>query len=300
MYPMIDPALADAGLGDAEDDDFDAIESPDSQLPDHRYLDRELSWLAFNQRVLELAEDPAAAAELERVPTTSRSSPANLDEFFMVRVAGLKRRIATGLAVHGQRRALSPRQVLEDDQRARRTSSWTCVTHAAWISSRCEPALAESEGMDARATGTSSGTTSRSALSQVLPGKQIFPVLTAARGRPGAPVPVHLGALAQPRGPSSVNPQTGQGSTSRASRSRRMLPRYIAVDARGRPSSQAAAVEMGPTSFVPLEERHLPAPRPPVPRHGGARAPHVPGHAQRGRRGRGGREPRTSSRRWRS
>ncbi len=65
MYPMMDPALADAGLGDAEDDDFDAVEAPDSLLPDHRYLDRELSWLAFNQRVLELAEDPSLP-ELER------------------------------------------------------------------------------------------------------------------------------------------------------------------------------------------------------------------------------------------
>src|SRR6187455_1422995 len=97
MYPMIDPALADAGLGDAEDDDFDAIESYDAQLPDHRYLDRELSWLAFNQRVLELAEDPSLP-ELERANFLAIFA-SNLDEFFMVRVAGLKRRIATGLAV---------------------------------------------------------------------------------------------------------------------------------------------------------------------------------------------------------
>ncbi len=94
---MIDTEVLDSGLGDA-DDDFDAaVEVYDSQLPDHRYLDRELSWLAFNQRVLELAEDPTVPA-LERANFLAIFA-SNLDEFFMVRVAGLKRRIMTGLAV---------------------------------------------------------------------------------------------------------------------------------------------------------------------------------------------------------
>lgn len=98
MNPMIDSEALDAALEDADDDDFDeATSEPDSLLPDGRYTDRELSWLAFNQRVLELAEDP-------RLPTLERANflaifASNLDEFFMVRVAGLKRRIITGLAV---------------------------------------------------------------------------------------------------------------------------------------------------------------------------------------------------------
>ena len=80
-------------------------------LPADRFLDRELSWLAFNQRVLELAEDHDLPC-LERAKFLAIFA-GNLDEFFMVRVAGLKRRIATGIAVRAAS-GLSPREVLEN------------------------------------------------------------------------------------------------------------------------------------------------------------------------------------------
>jgi polyphosphate kinase len=79
-------------------------------LPPDRFLDRELSWLRFNTRVLELAEDPGLPL-LERVRFLAIFA-SNLDEFFMVRVAGLKRRIAAGVAVPTAS-GLMPREVLE-------------------------------------------------------------------------------------------------------------------------------------------------------------------------------------------
>ena len=84
---------------DAENDD----------LPEDRFLDRELSWLAFNSRVLDLAKDSPRVPLLERANFTAIFS-SNLDEFFMVRVAGLKRRIDAGVAVPSVN-GMRPREV---------------------------------------------------------------------------------------------------------------------------------------------------------------------------------------------
>src|SRR6201982_649524 len=80
-------------------------------LPADRYLEREESWLRFNQRVLELAEDPAVPL-LERVRFMAIFA-SNLDEFFMVRVAGLVRRMVAGFPVEGTGLPL-PGPVLEN------------------------------------------------------------------------------------------------------------------------------------------------------------------------------------------
>ncbi|MDQ3432970.1 MAG: RNA degradosome polyphosphate kinase, partial [Actinomycetota bacterium] len=64
-----------------------------------RYLNRELSWLEFNGRVLALAEDSDTPL-LERVKFLAIFN-SNLDEFFQVRVAGLKDQLAAGLSTSG-------------------------------------------------------------------------------------------------------------------------------------------------------------------------------------------------------
>lgn len=81
----------------------------DLPLPQERFLNREESWLQFNERVLELAEDPTVPL-LERVRFLAIFA-SNLDEFFRVRVAGLKRRMATGLLLR-TRSGLKPREEL--------------------------------------------------------------------------------------------------------------------------------------------------------------------------------------------
>jgi polyphosphate kinase len=75
-----------------------------------RFLDRQASWLQFNERVLELAEDPSVPL-LERVRFTAIFS-RNLDEFFMVRVAALRRRVAAGITTRSAAGA-TPRERLD-------------------------------------------------------------------------------------------------------------------------------------------------------------------------------------------
>ena len=66
-----------------------------STNPRQRLIDRELSWLSFNERVLELAEDRSIPL-LERCRFLSIFS-SNLDDFFMIRVATLKRKLESGV-----------------------------------------------------------------------------------------------------------------------------------------------------------------------------------------------------------
>lgn len=74
------------------------LEEAEMPLPADRYSDREMQWLEFNNRVLDLAKDSARIPLIERAKFLAIFSN-NLDEFFMVRVAGLKRRIHAGVAV---------------------------------------------------------------------------------------------------------------------------------------------------------------------------------------------------------
>ena len=177
---MIDHEVLDTGLGDEDDDDFDSAAAADDLLPIDRFLDRELSWLAFNQRVLELAEDPG-------IPPLERANflaifASNLDEFFMVRVAGLKRRIVTGLAVPTNI-GTSPEDALADiSAEAHRLQ----LRHADAWSRLVAPSLAEA-GVEF-VSFASLGDDERSRLSDYFH-DQVFPVLMPLAVDPAHPFP---------------------------------------------------------------------------------------------------------------
>ncbi len=214
-------------------------------LPADRFLDRELSWLAFNQRVLELAEDPTQPL-LERVRFLAIFA-SNLDEFFMVRVAGLKRRIAAGLAVTAAS-GLTPRQVLAAI--SERTHQLV-ARHARVFTQDVQPALVR-EGITL-VRWDELGESEQERL-RTFYRRQIFPVLTPLAVDPAHPFP-YISGLSLNLSVVVANPATGKEHFARV-KVPPLLPRYIAVDASGRPSAPGEGTEpaAGPMSFVPLED----------------------------------------------
>ena len=174
----------------------------ETALPEERYLDREESWLRFNERVLELAEDESVPL-LERVRFLAIFA-TNLDEFFMVRVAGLVRRMVAGFPVEGPGVRL-PRQVLENTLEL---AGELTVRHARCFSERITPELAE-HGIEVLRWKELSAS-ERDSLGDLFR-QRIYPVLTPLVVDPAHPFPFISGLslnlavmIADPRTESTI------------------------------------------------------------------------------------------------
>jgi polyphosphate kinase len=225
--PLTDEPV-DATVESPADEPQDRVVDDGSDLPDDRFLDREVSWLAFNRRVLELAEDPDIPL-LERARFLAIFA-SNLDEFFMVRVAGLKRRMATGLAVRAAS-GLQPRAVLAEIS----TRAHDLVTrHAAALHEEVLPALGK-EGIELlRWPELRDDEQDRL---HTLFSDRVFPVLTPLAVDPAHPFP-YISGLSLNLAVIVRNPVTGHEHFARV-KVPPLLPRFV---------------EASPQRFVPLED----------------------------------------------
>ncbi len=152
----------------------------DNALPEDRYLNRELSWLDFNARVLALAADTSLPL-LERAKFLAIFA-SNLDEFYMVRVAGLKRRDEMGLSVRSAD-GLSPREQL---RRIGERTQQIASRHARVFMESVRPALAD-EGIVI--VGWAELDDSERTVLSTYFHEQVFPVLTPLAVDPAHPFP---------------------------------------------------------------------------------------------------------------
>lgn len=199
-----------------------------SDLPVDRFLDRELSWLAFNKRVLDLAEDTGLPL-LERTKFLAIFA-SNLDEFFMVRVAGLKRRIATGIAVRAAS-GLTPKEVLENIwERAFALQR----QQADYFLNAVEPELNEA---GIHVLRWEQLTPVEKTEMDLFFDSKVFPILTPLAVDPSHPFP-YISGLSLNLAVVVQNPTTGNRLFARV-KVPPLLPRFI---------------EVGPARYVPLED----------------------------------------------
>ncbi|MGW6931825.1 RNA degradosome polyphosphate kinase [Lentzea sp. NPDC054927] len=205
-----------------------------TDLPDDRYFNRELSWLDFNARVLALAEDSSQPL-LERAKFLAIFA-SNLDEFYMVRVAGLKRRAETGLTVRSAD-GLTP---LEQLQSISKRSQELVEQHARAFLDHIRPGL-EEHRISIVAWGDLTDY-DRLRLSNYF-SEQVFPVLTPLAVDPAHPFPYISGLSLN----LAVTVRDPEGGGERFARVKvpDNVPRLVRVEA-DRSSSSA--------TFLPLEE----------------------------------------------
>ncbi len=215
----------------------------DYPLPDGRFADRELSWIAFNERVLEQSEDDTVPL-LERL-WFSGIFTSNLDEFYMVRVAGLKRRITAGIATPGAS-GLSPTEVL--DLITHRTRE--LVTRQAQdFQGDLISALANA-GINFR-NWDELDKPEQDRLSRYFR-NQVFPVLTPLAVDPSHPFP-YISGLSLNIAVVLTNPVSGKRHFARI-KVPETLPRLISVDTAGREGRPEQYVRRGlGASFITLE-----------------------------------------------
>jgi polyphosphate kinase len=185
-------------------------------------LNRELSWLDLNERVLDLAAD-ADEPLLERVKFCGIFS-TNLDEFFMVRVAGLLDLIAANVPVRSPD-GRTPQTALAEVHA--RVSELTTAQSKLWRSV-LSPALAE-EGV--LIGSVADATEEELAELETRFAQQIYPVLTPLAVGPGQPFP-YISGLSLSLGVTVRDPETAEERFARV-KVPETLPRFVAVGGRG-------------------------------------------------------------------
>ena len=183
------------------------------------YFNRELSWLQFNERVLELAED-------ERIPLLERLKflaiyASNLDEFYMVRVAGLHDQVDAGI---DDRKAdgLSPMETIE---RVAAHASELGSRHSRQWEERIRPALAE-HGIAVK--DLDSLDAAQLEIVDRMFDEQIFPVLTPLAVGPGRPFP-YLSNLSLSLAVWLRDPVSGDETFARVKVPKEVLPRFLDI-----------------------------------------------------------------------
>ena len=203
------------------------------------YFNRELSWLDFNDRVLQLAEDPSVPL-LERLKFAAIYS-SNLDEFFMVRVAGMHEHVDAGI-VRPREDGRTPAETVAAIGASASASSWRASP----------PASTATCARRSPSTGSASSTATRSTRSTAAElderfRRQIFPVLTPLAVGLGRPFP-YISNLSLSLAVLVRDPETEQETFARVKVPKEMLPRFVPIgDGR---------------TFVPLEDliaQHLDA-----------------------------------------